>query len=129
MKCVDFSKAVLRGVNFDGVDLSTCTFPNDSRHLVLHDQNAVLRLARETISQGWTGMHQRDAIKYLDSLHLVPEPNSPVTEARLRQPIDVINLDDLKEYIGIAVGERLYRLLVDINSKTTEQRGTLDRSG
>ena len=116
MLSVDFSAANLRGVNFEGVDLSSCRFPNDGRHLVVRRQHDVFEEARAIVSKEWTGEQREAALTYLEWNHLTPNivPNSGITEAKLRQPIDVINLDDLIEYIDPITGPRLFDLIRSI---------------
>jgi len=113
MEQVDYSNAELRGVDFDGVDLSTCLFPADGNHLVIPQQLEVFRAAREVVAREWAGKEREVAIDLLDAMYLSIDrlEGSFMTPEKLEQPIQVVNRKDFQEWFDPGPGERLYRIL------------------
>lgn len=66
---VDLSKAQLRGVFFtDGIDLSTCLFPEQDNYFRVDNFNQVFRTVKEKISSEWPSPYKENAIAALDRL-------------------------------------------------------------
>jgi uncharacterized protein YjbI with pentapeptide repeats len=114
---VDFSSAQLIGVNFSGVDLSTCKFPDDGRHVIVREQNRVLTKVRQTVAKTWSGGERDVALRFLDAGYLSVERSFGgfLTAEKTKQPIDVINLDDLIELSGESAGRCLFDLIRESN--------------
>jgi uncharacterized protein YjbI with pentapeptide repeats len=113
MECVDFAEAELRDVDFDSVDLSTCIFPEDGNHLVIHNQHRVLHSTRDAVATEWTGEARDVAIRLLDLLYLKRGmlEGHPLSAGRLSQPIQVVNRLDLRDSLGQEGGDQLFHLL------------------
>ncbi|MEO7719517.1 MAG: pentapeptide repeat-containing protein [Capsulimonas sp.] len=105
---VDFTKAILMGVDFRGVDLSSCRFPCDEDHLVIYNQNRVFLEARDIIEATWEGEDRRIALSLVTKGHLV--------HAKKHQPIDVMNKQLEIEILGKDFGEKYFTLLSKINA-------------
>ncbi len=113
---VDFSNAELRGVVFDGVDLSTCTFPNDENHIVVHQQRELFTKAKALISSEWHEPERTWALGLIDIMYLWPGKLYGRQERPeiLTQQIQVINRLDMHEALGYDAGERFYALVVEL---------------
>jgi uncharacterized protein YjbI with pentapeptide repeats len=124
---VDFSGADLRGVNFSGVDLRSCRFPADDRHLVIFSQNRVFTEVRRKVVDTWTGKYRESALNYLDAMHLSIEKLQGLflTEAKLKQPIDLVNLDDLIDFRDEAFGRSLFDLIAKTNIELTQRTNAI----
>lgn len=102
MEDVDFSKADLRGVNFDGVDLSRCKFAEDDYILVIRNQYEVLSKARNIIAHEWAEDDVKHILYLLDQFYLIDSKKS--------QPIQIINRKDLIDFFGHRTGEKVFSL-------------------
>lgn len=67
---VDMSKAQLDGVFFtDGIDLSTCTFPEQDGYFRVDNFSQVFKKVRETISTDWQSPYKENALSAIDRLY------------------------------------------------------------
>ncbi len=113
MEFVDFSQADLRYVGFNGVDLSSCTFPCDENHLVIRSQRQVFLRAVDVISSEWQDPERTSALRMIDNIYIRPgirEGRQPSAE-QIAQPIEVVNRLDLRETLKPGVGDRVFDLL------------------
>lgn len=74
MENIDFSKAILIGVSFsDSIVLSKCIFPNDPNILIVSDFPKKIIIARNQISEEWTGEFKHIGIHMIDNVYYKKE--------------------------------------------------------
>ena len=120
MKNIDFSSAVLRDVLFQGVDLSTCSFPQDGMHVVVYNQNRVFQKVYSLIYESWNESEEKKiTLRLIDVLFLSPDaiPGSYLNKKMIQQPIQVINKTDFEENFGIGVGNKMFALVQEVNER------------
>jgi fluoroquinolone resistance protein len=70
---VDFRKATLISVMFlDGVDLSTCMFPNSDDYIIIKNKIQVFEKVRKIVEDTWDGSAKNMALVLIDKAYLSP---------------------------------------------------------
>ncbi len=70
---VDFTKATLVSVMFmDGIDLSTCMFPNSDDYIIIKNKIKVFEEVREIVEKTWEGPAKNMALTLIDKAYFSP---------------------------------------------------------
>ena len=118
MKNVDFRYASFKNVDFNGVDLSNCEFPDSSSCLVIYDQYKTFVDFLDYLNLIWSRTDKPIILNQIEALYVNPDilPGVYLTVDKMNQPIQIVSRMDFIDFMGPTSGDELYSMLRDFIS-------------